>query len=281
MIQKTFRTLLAPLIAVAAFCACERQIDFDYPPADMSVVFDGQISNEGVDVRISHTRPIGTKGKGEPVGDAQVWIADDEGKEEQLVYDDSRGCFTSATGLVGIPGHTYQMRAIVDGRQFEATSTMQGAAVVDTVYFRWIKAMSVKLYFYYVKGRDPRVNERQYALCRLMRGDELFRWTYRSGRGNVNGIFEYDIVCSTQKEMDDGIDEDGKIPLMEGDSISLELLTFDRPAWEFYQSLSSSERTTANPVTNIKGGEQGIFMPANITRPGTIVFNKEKAFNER
>lgn len=114
-----------------------------------------------------------------------------------------------------------------------------------------------------------------------MRGDELFRWTYRSGRGNVNGIFEYDIVCSTQKEMDDGIDEDGKIPLMEGDSISLELLTFDRPAWEFYQSLSSSERTTANPVTNIKGGAQGIFMAANITRPGTIVFNKEKAFNER
>ena len=259
-----------------ALFSCEREISFDYPTAETKVVFDGLISNEGVSVRITHTRPIDEKQEEQPVGTAQVWIISDDGVEEQLVYDKQNGCYTSATGLVGIPGHQYQMKAIVDGRHFEATSTMQEAVVVDTVFFRSVKLLQERLFLYCVKGVDHRPDDRLFYLCKLMRDDKIFRWNHRSGRSVIDGAFEYDIICSTESDMDKGIDADGLVPLMEGDTIRMEMLTIDRPCWDYFQSMFFSETTTSNPLTNIKGGAMGIFMAAGITRPDTIVFEKKK-----
>ena len=59
--------------------SCEHEIDFDYPKSETMVVFDGQISNEGVFVRISRTRPIGDNQKGQPINTAQVFIISDDG----------------------------------------------------------------------------------------------------------------------------------------------------------------------------------------------------------
>ena len=274
-----FTTLLL-LLVIATLFGCEREIDFDYPAADAKVVFDGQISNEGVFVRISHTRPMSDPAKSVFVGNAKVWITADDGTEEQLYYDDRQQSYLSPTGLVGTPGITYQMRALVDGREYEATTTMQPSAAVDTTFFRWIEAFNERLYFVCVKGKDPRPDERNYYLCRLMRGDEVFRWNPRSGRSSVDGIFEYDIPCSTESEIDDGVDDYGMIPLQDGDSLRLEVMTIDRNSWDYFQSLMISERTTANAITNIRGGAHGIFMAANITRPDTLVFDRNTLLKE-
>ena len=68
---------------------------------------------------------------------------------------------------------------------------------------------------------------------------------------------------------------------MEGDTISMELMTIDRPCWDYFQSLMVSEGMMSNPITNIKGGAVGIFMAASITRPDAIVFRKEDAVREQ
>lgn len=264
-------------ICFIALFSCEREISFDYPPAETKVVFDGMISNEGVSVRISHTRPIGDKQQSQPVSTAQVWIVSDDGDEEQLVYDEKKESYISTSGLIGIPGHQYQMKAVVDGQQYEATSTMQEAATIDTVYFRSVKLLQERLYLYYVKGSTPQKDERTFHFCKLMRDDKVFRWNPRSGRGIVDGTFEYDIICSTESDMEKGVDADGLVPLMEGDTIRMELLTIDRASWDYYQLLMVTDLMTANPPTNIKGGAMGIFMAAGITRPDTIVFEKKKA----
>lgn len=277
---KTIRHhLLLTLLGIVGLTSCEREISFDYPTAETQVVFDGLISNEGVNIRISHTRLIGEKEKSQPVGNAQVWIVTDDGREEQLVYDEQKGAYISATGLVGMPGHSYQMKAILDGHHYEASSTMQESVVVDTVFFRSVKLLSERVFLYYVKGVDLRKDERLYYLCKLMRGDKVFRWNPRSGRSVMDGTFEYDIPCSSERDMDKGIDDDGKVPLMEGDTIRMELLTIDRDCWDFFQSLLASELTTANPLTNVKGGAMGVFMAAGVTRPDTIVFEKSKALD--
>lgn len=265
-------------ICLLGLYSCEREISFDYPTSETKVIFDGIISNEGVSVRISRTRPIGDKQKGQPVSTAQVWIVSDDGEEEQLVYDEQKGCYTSVTGLVGIPGHEYQMKAVLDGHHYEATSLMQDAVVVDTAYFRSVKILQDRLYFYCVKGVMPTQDKRVYHLCKLLRGDEVFRWNPWSGRGIIDGRIEYDIICSSESDMDKGIDDEGLIPLMEGDTIRMELLTIDRACWDYYQSLVVSELMTANPLTNIKGGAEGIFMAAGIARPDTIVFRKKDAY---
>ena len=280
--QKTilFKLILV-ILGFVGLTACEHQIDFDFPTAESVVVFDGRISNEDVFVRISKTRPMSDTSKEQFVSNAQVWIASDDGNEEQLVYNEREKCYQSATGLVGIPGHTYQMRATVDGRDYFASSTMQQPALIDTVYFRWLKVLNERIYFYCLKGTDAIPNERNYYVCRLMRGNEVFRWNPRSGRSSVNGAFEYDIICSNESAMEKGIDDDGKIPLMDGDTIRMELMSIDRTSWLFFQSLVISQSTTANPITNIEGGAQGVFIAANISRGDTLVFNKQEVLKHK
>jgi len=256
--------------------SCEHEIEVDYPQAESKVVFDGQISNEGAFVRISRSRTMSDSTKNHFVSDAQVWLSSDDGSEEQLYFDEQEQCYLSASGLVGSTGHTYQMRAVVDGRKYEAMATMPPPAPVDTIFFRWIDILhQVKLFFVCVKGQDPLPGGRNYYLCKLLRGKELFRWTPHSGRSSVNGHFEYDIICSSESEMEAGVDDDGKTPLMDGDTLRMELMTIDRECWRYFQSLAASDRTTTNPLTNITGDGLGIFMAANITRPDTLVFDIE------
>ena len=254
--------------------ACEHEIDFDCPTSDTVVVFDGRITNEGVFVRISETRPMTDSTKHHIISEAQVWIASDDGYEEQLYYDAHEQCFLSPTGLTGTPGHTYTMRAEVSSHEYQASTTMTPPTPVDTVYFRYLDVLKQRIYFLCIKGQDAFPNNRNYYLLQLWRGDELFRWNPHSGRSSVNGAYEYDIICSSEKDIEKGIDDDGKIPLMDGDVIRVEVMSIDRKSWEYFQSLLYGQTTMTNPITNIQGGAQGVFMAAYITRPDTLVFDR-------
>lgn len=269
-----YKSLLFFACCLMALSACEHEIDFDYLTSEPKIIFDGRISNEGVFVRISEMRPMSDSTKHHAVSDAQVWIASDDGSEEQLYYDARQECFLSSTGLTGTPGQTYTMKATVNGQRYEASSTMLAPTPVDTIFFRYVDVLNQRIYFVCIKGRDPLPDDRNYYLHRLWRGDELFRWNPRSGRSSVDGVFEYDIVCNSEKDIENGIDDDGKIPLRDGDVINAEVMSIGRSEWEYFHSLLYGAATMSNPLTNIRGGAQGIFMAANITRPDTIVFNR-------
>ena len=269
-----FHLLLAGSLMVLS-SACEHEIAFDYPESDAQVVFNGRISNEGVSVQISRTRPMSDSTLNHFISDAQVWIAADDGSEEQLSFDRQRQCYSSPTGLVGQPGRAYTMRAVVDGQRYEATSTMLPATTVDSIYFRWIEVLKKRIYFVCIKGSNALPGQRNYCLLRLFRGDELFRWTPHSGRSSTDDRYEYDLVCSSEDDINKGIDDDGKIPLRDGDSLRAEVISIDRTAWEFYHSLSYGQASTSNALSNIRGGAQGVFMACSITRPDTIVFRRD------
>lgn len=268
------------LLAIILLTSCEHEISIDYPTSSPQVIFNGQISNEGVNIDICYSRQMSDSSTIHYISDAQVWIESDDGYKEQLVFSDNHKSYISLSGLIGEVGHTYKMEAKVDGKLYEATSTMMPPAKVDTIFFRWIEALKKRYFFVCVKGEVPMPDKRNYYLFRLLRGKELFKWSTRTGRSDVNGRFEYDIVCSSEQEMDDGIDDDGKIPLTDGDSIRMELISLEQSCCEYYQSLQSSKRTTTNAVSNIRGGAQGVFMAANITRPDTIVFYKEEVLKQ-
>lgn len=277
------RSLCFPLTLTTLFlvglASCKREITVDFPTIETKVVIDGQISNENVLVRISHTRPMTDSTKNHYIDDAAVWIADDGGNEEQLCYDPDRQGYMSPTGMTGSSGHTYYLRAIVEGRQYEAQATMPPPAIVDTIFFRWTDVLHhARVFFVCVKGKEPLPGRRNYYLCRLMRGQELFVWNPRSGRSNKDGLFEYDILCATESDVGKELDNSDKEPLADGDSLHMELLTIDRECWQYFhsmQTLVTAGGTATNPITNIQGGALGVFVAASITRPDTLVFDKQ------
>ena len=70
--------------------------------------------------------------------------------------------------------------------------------------------------------------------------------------------------------------------MADGDTLHLELLTVDRNSWQYYralQTLLSAGGTATNPISNIRGGALGVFVAASITRPDTLVFDKETLVN--
>ena len=275
-----YRSLLFIACCLMLLISCEHEIDFDYPTSDTMVVFDGRVTNEGVFVRISETRPMSDSTKHHVISDAQVWIGSDDGSEEQLYYDAREQRYLSPTGLIGMPGHTYTMRANIGGRQFEASATMSLPTPVDTVYFRSLDVLKQRIYFLCIKGRNAYPDDRNYLLLQLWRGDELYRWNPHSGRSSVDGIYEYDIVCTSEKEIEEGVDDEGKVPLMDGDVVNLEVMSIDRKCWEYFQSLSYGQSMMTNPITNIQGGAQGVFMAASVTRPDTLVFHRVEPTDE-
>ena len=62
--------------------------------------------------------------------------------------------------------------------------------------------------------------------------------------------------------------------MRDGDVINAEVMSIGRNEWEYFHSLLYGETTMNTPLTNIRGGAQGIFMAAYITRPDTLVFNR-------
>lgn len=277
----SYRSIVTSLmVCMTALTSCEHEIDFDYPTSEKIVVFDGRITNEGVFVRISETRPMADSTRHHVISDAQVWIGSDDGSEEQLYYDVREQRFLSPTGLTGTPGHTYTMRANVAGHQYEATTTMCLPTPVDSVYFRFLDVLKQRIYFLCIKGRTAYPDDRNYLLMQLWRGDELFKWTPHSGRSSVNGTYEYDIICSSEEDIKKGVDDDGKTPLMDGDVIRTEVMSIDRKTWEYFLSLSYGQSMMTNAITNIRGGAQGIFMAANITHPDTLVFDRAELVAE-
>ncbi|MCR4852198.1 MAG: DUF4249 family protein [Prevotella sp.] len=269
-------TIHLAMLLLLALTSCEHEIDFTYLEGDAKVVIEGYVTNEGVSVRVGRTTSMTATETQPPISDAEIWIDCDDGTSEQLVYNSQYGAYFSTTGMVGQAGHTYHMRALVDGHTYEASSDMQQPAPIDTVFFRSIKVMEERLFLFSLKAKDPDADERNFFWYKLMRENKDYRWGCRSDRGGDYGWFEYDIACSTEKDLTKEVDDDNEEPLHEGDTLQLMLMTTDYDTYEYIQSLLTSERTTSNPITNIKGGALGVFTTASITRSEPLVFHKDE-----
>lgn len=272
----TYCQRLLLLLTAAVLTSCEHEIDFTYPESQPLLVFQGGVSNIGTMVSIQRTRSMTDTKPQDLVTDAEVWIDCDDGTSERLEYDDELEYYRSLTGLQGTPGRTYHMRAIVDGKTYEGSSTMQPEAPIDTVFLRSFKVMEERIFMFSVKAVDPNPDERSFYWYRLLRNDEPFRWGCRSDRSSEKGWFEYDIICSSEREMTKDVDDSGKEPLHEGDELSLLIMTTDYTTYQYLQSLVTSERTSSNPISNITGGALGIFTTINITASDPIVFHKDE-----
>lgn len=266
--------MLSMLFLAVVLASCEHDIDFDYPSTSPLVVIEGRVSNDGVYVRVSRTRDMSDSVTTHVLDNAQVTISSDDGVNEVLIYDFNAKTYQSPSGLVGVPGHAYTLHVIVDGNSYEATSVMPAPSPIDTVYFHWTDVLSERLYSLSLTSQAPYPGQVGYYWYRLHRGNEVFRWGAATDRGCSPGKLERDIICSSDLEMREEEDSFGKIPLKDGDILQLELLTIDRATYDYLMSLTSSARTTTNPISNLSGGALGFFTAVGRTMSEPLVFDR-------
>ena len=265
-----------------ALTACEKELDFKYHETEPVVVIEGRVTNEGTEVVITKSRSVTDSVKGRCQQGALVVVSSNDTKV-QVGYDPTTDSYRSA--LTGEPGTTYTMTVDFEGHHYEASSTMPPAAPIVSAEFLWQPVMKERLLVFEVWATDPEPDVRNYYLYRMDRHSahphlkdkdqsQPYRWNVFDDRGNPPGLIYRDVMCSSEKAMDEDEEENWERLLYDGDEIRFTLMTIDRDVYDYYASLRAGQRGGANPKSNITGGCQGYFAAGSITRIRPQVFHR-------
>lgn len=262
------------------FAGCKKEIDFDYNEIAPVIVIEGRVTNEGMSVVVTESRSMLDSMSGRCLPGAEV-IVSSTGTAQRLAFDEASNSYRSAAK--GIEGQTYQLTVDLNGHHYEATSTMPLSAPIQSAVFLWQPVLSERLLAYEVWAVDPEPEVRNYYYYRMDRHSshphlakysksEAYRWNVFDDRGCPPGLIYRDIMCMSERAADEDEEENWKSILYDGDTITLQLMTIDRPAYDFFSSLRAGQSGGANPRCNITGGCQGYFLAGNVTHADTIVF---------
>jgi hypothetical protein len=252
----------AAVIAVVVMAAsCERIVSVDLNKAAPHLVIEGVITDRPGPCSVALTL---TGNYFEPslvfppVSGARVIVSDDLGLRDTL-KETSNGFYESTT-LRGSAGRTYSMTVVTGGKVYNAVSFMPGKTIIDSLYARPRQAPDGdRNYDIYVMFKDPpgpgnyyRINARSSA---PVPADSIDGRRYR--------LFTDELTNGN--EMAERIRAGRNV--VAGDTITIELLSIDRAAYDYFHTLRdilSSDRSPtslspANPSTNISNGALGYF----------------------
>ena len=274
-------TTLLSFLTLLLLTSCEKEIDIDYPSSAPLTTIEGQVTNEGMDVVITHTRPVGEATPSAGLPDAHVTISWGD-QTQTLAYNPTTGHYHSDTA--GQPGNTYHLSVDFEGTHYESQSTMPLLSTILSTTFVWQDVLSERLLAFEVWASDPEPETRNYYWYRMDRRSshphgkakqtgEAYRWNVFDDRGNPPGRIYRDIICMTEKMAEEDEEEQWERILYDGDTIKFQLMVIDKPVYDFFRTLVVGQNGRANPVGNISGGCLGYFSAAHISRAKDVIYH--------
>ena len=116
--------------------ACKKVVSVDLRNAESQLVIEGEITNTGTpQVRLSRSVLFSDPNSYPTVSGADVRVTDSSnGLVAILRESGTSGVYTSRQ-YSGVPGHTYLMQVMVDGKAYTSRSVMPTAVRLDSVTF--------------------------------------------------------------------------------------------------------------------------------------------------
>lgn len=276
------RKILFIILSVVALTSCKKEIDFDFNEIEPLVVIEGRVTNEGSKVLITPSRSVTDSIHPRCLQGATVTISA-EGNTIILPYDEASDSYYSP--FSGVAGTTYQLSVDYDGHHYEASALMMEPAPIISADFYWMTMLDERMLVYELWALDPYPSQRNqywYRIDRIThhphfegkRMTEPYRWGILDDRGCPPGYVFLDMMSASEKTMDKDEEDRWKSILYDGDSITCQLMTIDRPVYDYFSSLRAGQSGGANPRTNISGGCLGYFAAGSVTRTDTIVFRR-------
>ncbi len=261
--------------------SCKKEIDFDYNEIETIVVVEGKVTNEGTEVMITKTRNVTDSIRGRCLPGATVVISHD-GMSETIGYDPLTQCYRSS--MKGTAGTTYQLTIDFEGRRYEGTAAIPAAAPILSTEFYWFSMLDESIVVYEMWATDPDPTERNYYWFRMDRKshhphfmdrkhEKPYRWNVFDDRGTPSGLIYRDIMCMSERVAHEDKEDDWDRILYEGDTVTFQLMTIDRPTFDYFQSLRAGQSGGANPRSNLSGGCLGYFTAGSLMHADTLVFS--------
>ena len=237
---------------LVAFCfsACEKVIDLNLKDSEPLLVIEGNISDlEPVsEVLLSETFPFSSLEEKVPVSGAVVTLQEDNNGPKQLQEIESgRYVLNNSQGK---PGSTYYLSVSVNGKNYEATSTMPQPVELDSVGTISTNVFSEVIKSTAVIYNDP-INVKNY-----------YRFKVKINDVENNTYWVFNDRFSDGKTVTQTLNDFSNNKIYAGDSITVEMQCLDLASYSFWNSLGNQSlgaSVPSNPVSNISNGSLGYF----------------------
>jgi hypothetical protein len=250
-LSSNIKTLLTFLIVLFIFSSCDEVIDLKLENADPKIVIEGNVNDqlENHYVRISKSIPFVKTNTFNGFKGAKVTLST-TGASPITFTEVSDGLYKSVA-FKGLPGKTYKLEVLAEGKVYSAESTMPMPVVPDSVSIKKISFFGNTRIFPIVFYKDPAVIQNQY------------RYILK-----INNKYISDIVSEDRfndgNEISDIIAFEGE-DIKIGDNVDIEMQSIDRKVFKYYFAISQIDGNggppvaPANPDSNFNNGALGIF----------------------
>lgn len=268
----TGNVLFASLLILTS---CEKVVYIDLNTSNPLPVVEANITNHAGPYTVKLSRSVNYYDSNTfpAITDATVTISDNAGNTETL-QQTKPGIYTTLT-TQGIPGRTYNLKVIYNGKEYDATSTMPNPVPIDSVIFVYYtnsggfggggenkSGYRITTYF-----KDPQ-ELGNYYLVKLSSNDT-------AAINNTNYKLLSDKLTNGE-EMAQSSRLKGAMP---GDSVIVILESIDLATYNFFSTLGSVtgdgsgflSAPPSNPVNNISNGGLGYFSAYSYVKKNCII----------
>lgn len=245
--MKNLIYIFVSILAISAV-SCTKVIDIDLNEEDQKIVIEGTVLEGDTTHRVHITKTLNfDQSEAYPVVDnAVVTVVDNLG---------NTGTFTSVgngwyelTSYPGVPGRTYVLNVVSDGKTYTASSKMPDILTMDFIDVTYLP-FGVDTFINVTPVRLDQANISNYYSFEIIINDTLQKGIYVQNDQFADGNYMYEPIFGPNfKKLD---------------TVIVRMANIDRPVYDYFYQLSTNTSgqgaTPANPVSNFSGGCLGYF----------------------
>lgn len=250
------------LLLPAIFMSCEKIINVDVKDSEQKLVIEGVVDNEaGVlnhTILVSKTNKLSAENKRNTVSGAVVVVSDVTLNQADTALETEPGRYVTQK-TAGIPGHTYQLTVIAEGKTYTSTSTMPQPVTLDSLYTEEYSFFGESFKQIIPVFQDPAGIKNYYRFSTTTNdssNNNYQAWDDQLSDGKLNSrpLFNHD---------------DAK----KDDTVTVFMNCTDKATFDFFNTLENAQgsgQTPANPLSNVSGA-LGYFSALTIQRKTIII----------
>jgi len=257
------------LIVLFLFSSCEKVIDIDLNAKAPQVVIEGNITDQPGPYTVKSTQTVNYDEANifPTISGATVTISDNVGNSE-ILTETSLGIYTTST-LQGVAGRIYKLKVIANGKEYDATSTINPPVNIDTLKVIKQNLPKGNKKIIYVEFTDIPGIANYYRFIKIINGKVQ------------PAIYVEDDLTQDGKVLSIGLIEKEKYDedIKSGDTVTIILQSLDESTYNYFKTLlqlnggglMNQSSSPANPLSNISNDALGYFNACSITSKTIIL----------
>ncbi len=249
--------------------ACQKVIDVNIPASDTKVVVEALITNESkpYQVKLSRSQSFTSDQPFPIIDNALVIISDDAGNTDTL-HSTGNGLYTSSTAKAGVVGRTYNLLAVIDGKNYTAYDKLPGIRPITNMNYKYFKTDGTHskdgYYVFFSTSVDPTI--KNYSLFKITKNHNPLN-------PNRLTVTDYKFLgpVLTNIQLQSVYDV--------GDLVKLDIYSLSENAYTYYSGLGAQLQSDggffttppANAVNNISNGALGYFQTSSVARDSITI----------